>query len=90
MIFPVSVQIKLSLFCELLNFSTYLNDDASCAWAIELAEVDTLPSAEHEVPVFYQDLFTGPHERTFAVRIGIAFYVPIAWTILGKQFVECE
>jgi len=69
-------------------FPADLDDDFSAARAVELAKEYTLPGTELQGPILNQNLFAAADQRAFAVRIGIAFGMSIARTMLRQQLLE--
>jgi hypothetical protein len=80
--------ILLEVLLRNFLFTADLDDDFSAARAVEFTEEDALPGAELQSPALNKNLFAAADKRAFAMRIGIAFGMPVARTALGQQFLK--
>jgi hypothetical protein len=67
-------------------FAADLDYYPSAARAVKFTEKNTLPGAEVQRFVLYQNLLATAEKRAFAVCIGITLRMPIARTMMGNQF----
>lgn len=69
-------------------FTADLDDYFSAARAVEFTEEDSLPGTKLQRSALNENLFAAADYGAFAVRIGIAFGMPVARTVPGHQFLK--
>jgi hypothetical protein len=70
------------------SLSADLNQHLSVAGAVEFTEENSLPGAEDQGFVFYENLFAAANYRALGVCIGITFGMTIARPAVGYEFLE--